>query len=161
MLQELLHEKIPIKDMLTILETITDIAPSVQNDITILTEQVRARLSRVITNIFKSEDGTLKLLTLGTATEQFLLNKLKDQASGKFLLLNTTEMQQLIEHVSAESMKILQRGIAPVILIVDPELRRPLSTKMEQFKIDIVVLSHAELDTNAKYEVLGTININF
>lgn len=70
-------------------------------------------------------------------------------------------MQQLIEHVSAESMKILQRGIAPVILIVDPELRRPLSTKMEQFKIDIVVLSHAELDTNAKYEVLGTININF
>ncbi|WP_281746885.1 flagellar biosynthesis protein FlhA [Helicobacter suis] len=160
-LQELLHEKIPIKDMLTILETITDIAPSVQNDIGILTEQVRARLSRVITNIFKSEDGTLKLLTLSTATEQFLLNKLKDQPSGKFLLLNATEMQQLIENVSAESMKILQRGIAPVILIVDPELRRPLSTKMEQFKIDIVVLSHAELDTNAKYEVLGTININF
>lgn len=160
-LQELLHEKIPIKDMLTILETITDIAPSVQNDITILTEQVRARLARVITNIFKSDDGVLKLLTLGTATEQHLLNKLKDQASGKFLLLNATEMQQLIEHISAESMKILQRGIAPVILIVDPELRRPLSTKMEQFKIDIVVLSHAELDTNAKYEVLGTININF
>ncbi|WP_163565689.1 flagellar biosynthesis protein FlhA [Helicobacter suis] len=160
-LQELLHEKIPIKDMLTILETITDIAPSVQNDVGILTEQVRARLSRVITNIFKSEDGTLKLLTLSTATEQFLLNKLKDQPSGKFLLLNATEMQQLIENVSAESMKILQRGIAPVILIVDPELRRPLSTKMEQFKIDIVVLSHAELDTNAKYEVLGTININF
>ncbi|PAF47396.1 flagellar biosynthesis protein FlhA [Helicobacter sp. 12S02634-8] len=160
-LQELLHEKIPIRDMLTILETITDIAPLVQNDVAIITEQVRAKLARVITNIFKSEDGSLKLLTLATNAEQYLLGKLKEQPSGKTLLLNANEMQKLIEAISEESMKVLQKGIAPVILIVDPELRRPLANKMEQFKLDLIVLSHAELDTNAKYEVLGNININF
>lgn len=160
-LQELLHEKIPIRDMLTILETITDIAPLVQNDVAIITEQVRAKLARVITNIFKSEDGNLKLLTLSTNSEQYLLGKLKEQPSGKTLLLNANEMQKLIETISEESMKVLQKGIAPVILIVDPELRRPLANKMEQFKLDLIVLSHAELDTNAKYEVLGNININF
>ncbi|WP_257874499.1 flagellar biosynthesis protein FlhA [Helicobacter sp. 11S03491-1] len=160
-LQELLHEKIPIKDMLTILETITDIAPIVQNDVAIITEQVRSKLARVITNIFKSEDGNLKLLTLSTNSEQYLLGKLKEQPSGKTLLLNTADMQKLIESISEESMKVLQKGIAPVILIVDPELRRALANKIEQFKLDLVVLSHAELDTNAKYEVLGNININF
>lgn len=160
-LQELLHEKIPIRDMLTILETITDVAPMVQNDVSIITEHVRSKLSRVITNIFKSEDGNLKLLTLATNSEQYLLGKLKEQPSGKTLLLNANDMQKLLEAISEESIKVLQKGIAPVILIVDPELRRPLANKVEQFKIDLVVLSHAELDTNAKYEVLGSININF
>ncbi|MCE3038295.1 flagellar biosynthesis protein FlhA [Helicobacter anatolicus] len=160
-LQELLHEKIPIKDMLTILETITDVAAPLQNDVALITEQVRAKLSRVITNIFKSDDGILKLITLSLDTEQYLLGKLREQPSGKTLLLNTNEMQKLVDTISQESMTILQKGIAPVILIVDPLLRRSLAAKLEQFKIDIVVLSHAELDMNTKYEVLGNININF
>lgn len=160
-LQELLHEKIPIRDMLTILETITDVAPVVQNDVAIITEQVRSKLSRVITNIFKSDDGNLKLLTLSTQTEQYLLGKLKEQPSGKSLLLNASDMQKLVDGVSEESMKVVQKGIAPVILIVDPELRRPLSARLEQFKLDLVILSHSELDMNGKYEVLGNININF
>ncbi|CBG39787.1 flagellar biosynthesis protein [Helicobacter mustelae] len=160
-LQELLHEKIPIKDMLTILETITDVAAPLQNDIALITEQVRAKLSRVITNLFKSDDGMLKLVTLSLDTEQYLLGKLREQPSGKMLLLNTTETQRLIDGISQESMQILQRGIAPVILIVDPLLRRALANKLEQFKIDVVVLSHAELDASAKYEVLGNIDINF
>lgn len=160
-LQELLHEKIPIKDMLTILETITDVAAPLQNDVALITEQVRSKLSRVITNIFKSEDGILKLVTLSLDTEQYLLGKIREQPSGKTLLLNTNEMQKLVDTISQESMLILQRGIAPVILIVDPLLRRSLAAKLEQFKIDVIVLSHAELDMNTKYEVLGNININF
>ena len=160
-LQELLHEKIPIKDMLTILETITDVATPLQNDVALITEQVRAKLSRVITNIFKGEDGILKLMTLSLDTEQHLLGKLREQPSGKTLLLNTIEMQKLLDTISEESMKILQKGVAPVILIVDPALRRALVSKLEQFKIDLVVLSHAELDVNTKYEVLGNIEINF
>ena len=161
-LQALLHEGIPIKDMLTILETITDIAPSVQNDVPIIVEQVRAKLSRVITNTFRSEDGNIKLVTLSQDSEHFLLGKLKDQHGNRLLLLNTNEMQKLIDAVEQESVKMLQRNITPVILVVDPQLRMPLSIKLEQFKLDsIVVLSHAEIDPNAPFEVLGTIDINF
>lgn len=161
-LQALLHEGIPIKDMLTILETITDIASSVQNDIPIIVEHVRAKLSRVITNTFKSEDGILKLVTLSQDSEQFLLGKLKDQHGNRMLLLNALEMQKLIDSVEQESVKILQRNITPVILVVDPQLRLPLSIKLEQFKLDsVVVLSHAEIDPNATFEVLGTIDVGF
>ncbi|RDU65982.1 flagellar biosynthesis protein FlhA [Helicobacter didelphidarum] len=161
-LQALLHEGIPIKDMLTILETITDIAPMVQNDVPTIVEHVRSKLARVITNVFKSEDGNLKLITLSQDSEHFLLGKLKDQHGSKFFLLNTSETQKLIDAVEQESVRIMQRNITPVILVVDPPLRLALSTKLEQFKLDsVVVLSHAEIDPNASFEVLGTIDVGF
>ncbi|WP_277641092.1 flagellar biosynthesis protein FlhA [Wolinella succinogenes] len=160
-LKALLHERIPIKDMLTILETIADVAPQVGGNLDVIVEQVRARLSRVITNVFKNEDGILKLLTLSTQTEQHLLNKVKDQQGRRQFLLSVNETNALIEGVSGEVQRVLQRGVVPVVIIVDPLLRKFLADKMEQFGLDVVVLSHAEIDTSAKFEVLGTITIPF
>ena len=51
-------------------------------------------------------------------------------------------------------------GIIPVIIIVDPMIRRPLAEIFERFNLDIIVLSHAEIDTNSKFEVLGNITIS-
>lgn len=160
-LKALLHERIPIKDMLTILETIADVAPQVGGNLDVIVEQVRARLSRVITTVFKNEDGILKLLTLSTQTEQHLLNKVKDQQGRRQFLLSVNETNALIEGVSGEVQRVLQRGVVPVVIIVDPLLRKFLADKMEQFGLDVVVLSHAEIDTSAKFEVLGTITIPF
>nr|WP_181882217.1 flagellar biosynthesis protein FlhA [Helicobacter aurati] len=161
-LQALLHEGIPIKDMLTILETITDIAPIVQNDIPIIVEHVRAKLARVITNVFKAEDGNFKFLTFSDASTEFLKSKLKDQHGNKILLLNTTEMQKLIDSVRQESLKLVQRNIAPVVLVVDSNIRASLSLQLEQFGVDsVVVLSHAEIDPNTSFEVMGIIDIPF
>ncbi|MGP1450988.1 MAG: flagellar biosynthesis protein FlhA [Wolinella sp.] len=160
-LKSLLHERIPIKDMLTILETISDVAPQVGGNVEIIVEQVRARLSRVITSVFRGDDSVLKLLTLSTQTEQHLLNKVKDTQGRRQVLLSVNETNALIEGVSGEVQRILQRGIVPVVIIVDPLLRKFMSEKMEQFGLDVVVLSHAEIDTSAKFEVLGTITIPF
>ncbi|MGE4399882.1 MAG: flagellar biosynthesis protein FlhA, partial [Campylobacterales bacterium] len=77
-LKQLLHEKIPIKDMLTIMESISDTAEYTKS-IDVLVEQVRARLARVITSLYKSDDGTIKLLTFNNETEQRLLDKTRDQ----------------------------------------------------------------------------------
>lgn len=160
-LKTLLHERIPIKDMLTILETVADVAPQVGGNLEVIVEQVRARLSRVITTVFRNEDGTLKLLTLSTQTEQHLLDKLKDNQGRRQILLSVNETNALIEGISGEVQQVLSRGIVPVVLIVDPLLRKFLAEKMEQFGLDVVVLSHAEIDTSAKFEVLGTITIPF
>jgi flagellar biosynthesis protein FlhA len=54
---------------------------------------------------------------------------------------------------------ILGRGIAPVILIVDPTLRRSIADIFKKFGLDVVVLSHAEIDSSAKFEVLANIEI--
>ena len=157
-LKQLLHEQIPIKDMVTILETIADVAEYTKN-VDIIVEQVRARLSRIITSLYRDENGTIRLLTLNTATEQVMLNHLRDNESGRQLLLNVGQINKVVETISQEAQKILQKGIAPVILIVDPLLRKPLAEIFERFGLDIVVLSHAEIDPNANFEVLGSIEI--
>lgn len=159
-LKSLLHEKIPIKDMITILETIADIAEYTKN-IDIIVEHVRSNLSRVITKLYESEDGTLKLVTFDTQTEQFLLSKLQQQGDNKQFLLTVSEMNKLVEEISNAAAEILNKGIAPVVLIVDPLIRKPLAEILERFGVDVVVLSHAEIDPNAKFEVLGSISINF
>ncbi|MEA2111527.1 MAG: flagellar biosynthesis protein FlhA [Campylobacterota bacterium] len=154
----LLHERIPLKDMLTILESIADIAEYTKN-VEIITEQVRSRLSRTITTMYKGEDGVIKLLTFDTASEQKLLEKSHEQDGVRNFLLNVGEINQLIQASSEKASEILQKGVSPVIVIVDPALRHPLSEIYERFGLDIVTLSHAEIDSNAKFEVLGSINI--
>ncbi len=159
-LKSLLHEKIPIKDMITILETIADVAEYTKN-VDVIVEHVRSALSRVITKLYESEDGTLKLITFDAATEQYLMNKLQKQGEQKQFLLTVAEMNKLVEEISNAAAEIVNKGIAPVVLIVDPLIRKPLAEILERFGVDVVVLSHAEIDPNAKFEVLGSISINF
>jgi flagellar biosynthesis protein FlhA len=159
-LKELLHEKIPIKDMITILETIADVSEITKN-IDIIVEHVRSKLSRVITSIYKDENGVLKLLTFDTNTEQFLLNKLQQNGDKRQFLLTVAEMNKVVEETSKSATSLLNQGVAPVIVIVDPLIRKSLSEIYERFGLDIVVLSHAEIDSTAKFEVLGAINIKF
>ncbi|WP_456471292.1 flagellar biosynthesis protein FlhA [Caminibacter sp.] len=159
-LKSLLHEKIPIKDMITILETIADIAEYTKNIDTIV-EHVRSALSRVITKLYESEDGTLKLITFDAPTEQYLMSKLKQQGEQKQFMLTVAEMNKLVEEVNNAAQEVVSQGIAPVVLIVDPLIRKPLAEILERFGVDVVVLSHAEIDPNAKFEVLGSISINF
>lgn len=156
-LKALLHEKVPIKDMLTILETVAELSERGVKDVTIITEYVRAKLSRVITNIFKSDDGALKILTFAAQSEQTLIDKLQDNGGVRQLMLNVNEANALIEATSANVSNVLQRGVAPAVVIVDPLIRKALAERFEQFGLDVVVLSHAEIDPTAQFEVMGTI----
>jgi len=157
-LKALLHEKIPLKDMLTILETIADIAEFTKN-VELITEQVRAKLSRVITQMYSSEDGVIRLLTFDTNTEQLLLQKSQEQDGVRNLMLNVGEINALIQATSTKAAEILQKGVSPVIIIVDPQLRRGVAEIFERFSLDVVTLSHAEIDSTATFEVLGSIAI--
>jgi len=157
-LKALLHEKIPLKDMLTILETIADIAEYTKN-VEIITEQVRAKLSRIITQMYSGPDGVVRLLTFDTASEQLMLEKSQERDGMRHLLLNVTEINALIQATSAKAAEMLQKGISPVVVIVDPQLRRGIAEILERFSLDIVTLSHAEIDSNATFEVMGSISI--
>ncbi|WP_321777837.1 flagellar biosynthesis protein FlhA [Sulfurimonas sp.] len=157
-LKSLLHEKIPLKDMLTILETIADIAEYTKN-VDFITEQVRAKLSRVITQMYSGEDGVIRLLTFDTASEQMMLEKSQEQDGVRNLLLSVTEINQLIQATSTKAHELLQKGVSPVVIIVDPGLRRGITEIFERFSLDVVTLSHAEIDSSATFEVMGSISI--
>jgi flagellar biosynthesis protein FlhA len=157
-LKALLHEKIPLKDMLSILETIADIAEYTKN-VDLITEQVRAKLSRIITQMYASEDGVIRLLTFDTASEQLMLNKSKEQDGTRNLMLNVGEINALIQATSNKASELLQKGVSPVVIIVDPQLRRGVAEIFERFSLDVVTLSHAEIDSSATFEVMGSISI--
>ena len=157
-LKALLHEKIPLKDMLTILETIADIAEYTKN-VDLITEHVRAKLSRVITQMYAGGDGIIRLLTFDTQTEQLLLQKSQEQDGVRNLMLNVGEINALIQATSQKATEVLQKGISPVIIIVDPQIRRSVAEIFERFSLDVVTLSHAEIDASATFEVMGSIAI--
>ena len=158
-LKALLHEKIPLKDMLTILETIADIAEYTKN-VDIITEQVRAKLSRIITQMYSGDDGVIRLLTFDTSSEQLMLEKSKERDGTRTLALNVGEINALVQATSAKAAEVLQKGISPVVIIVDPQLRRGVAEIFERFSLDVVTLSHAEIDSSATFEVMGSISIN-
>ncbi|QOY51222.1 flagellar biosynthesis protein FlhA [Candidatus Sulfurimonas baltica] len=158
-LKALLHEKIPLKDMLTILETIADIAEFTKN-VDVITEQVRARLSRIITKMYSSEDGVIRLLTFDTSSEQLMLEKSQEQDGTRNLLLNVGEINALVQATSAKAAEMLQKGVSPVVIIVDPQLRKGIAEIFERFSLDVVTLSHAEIDSSATFEVMGSISIS-
>jgi len=155
----LLHERVPLKDMITILETVADVAEYTKS-VDIITEHVRAKLSRIITQAYTSPDGIIRLLTFDAMSEQKLLEKSTERDGIKQLLLNVGEINNLIQATSQKATEFLQRGVSPIIVIVDPKLRRPLAEIYERFSLEIVTLSHAEIDSNAKFEVLGSITLN-
>lgn len=157
-LKALLHEKIPLKDMLTILETIADIAEYTKN-VDVITEQVRAKLSRIITQMYSSDDGVIRLLTFDTKSEQMMLEKSKEQDGRRSLLLNVGEINALIQATSAKAAELLQKGVSPVVIIVDPQIRRGIAEIFERFSLDVVTLSHAEIDSSATFEVMGSISM--
>ena len=157
-LKALLREKIPLKDMLSILETIADIAEFTKN-VDVITEQVRAKLSRIITQMYSGDDGVIRLLTFDTESEQMMLEKSVEQEGNRNLMLNVGEINALIQATSTKAAELLQKGVSPVVIIVDPGLRRGLAEIFERFSLDVVTLSHAEIDSSATFEVMGSISI--
>jgi flagellar biosynthesis protein FlhA len=155
----LLHERVPLKDMITILETIADVSEYTKN-VDVITEHVRSKLSRIITQAYTGADGIIKLLTFDAMSEQRLLEKSQEHDGIKQLMLNVGEINALIQATSEKASELLQKGVSPIVIIVDPKLRRPLAEIYERFNLEIVVLSHAEIDSSAKFEVLGSITLD-
>lgn len=160
-LKELLHEQLPIKDMLSIAEAIADGYPAYKGDLPTLTEYVRACLKRMITHNFQSDDGILRYFILSPALEQFLLERLPDQQKiGQRLRLSPTESQNLLDALNVSLQKGASMGAVPTIIGGTPMvLRKPLAIFIEQYGLsrNMIVLSTAEIDYQSKYEILGTV----
>jgi len=157
--KDLLHEKIPIIDMLTILEALADIAEHTKTP-EILLEHVRSKLYRLITNKFTSSDGKLHIITLHSELEQNLMNKLQEQHGVTNLMLSIGEINNIVIKTSELLENLQNMGKKDIVMVVDPLLRKRLSEIFEKFGIDLPVLSHAELDTNAEFVIEATLEVN-
>lgn len=160
-LKSLLKDQIPIKDMLTILEALTDVA-EVSKSFDAVMEHTRAALARVITNLYVDEKGNLSIYLLDTAASAKLLELLQfDNQKGEYrLLINVNQTEALINALKAELANVSNTRIKPFILCVEPSLRKVLAKICSDFGIKIIVLSFAEIAENTNFETEGVIKVD-
>ena len=154
--KDLLHEKIPIVDMLTIIEAVADIAEFTKAP-EILLEHVRAKLYRLITQKFKDTDGVLHIITLKPELEQQFIGKLQEHHGVSQLMLSIAEINNLVTKTKQLLDKVEAKGFSKICMVVDPVLRKRMSEIYEKFGLHVSVLSHAELDSKANFSIEGTL----
>ena len=154
--KDLLHEGVPLVDMITVLESVSDIAELTKSP-EILLEHVRSKLYRLITNKYTAADGAIHIITIKSELEQDFISKLQEQHGVSQLLLSIGEINKLVTSTRDLVTSIEDKGIAPIAMIVDPSLRRRVAEIFEKFGLNVAVLSHAELDAKAEFTIEGTL----
>ena len=157
-LQNLLRERVSIRDLLTICEALADYA-SLTKDPDVLTEYVRQKLAPAILTAYTDDKGTLALLTLSTQAEDLIRESLQKGEQGTYLTLEPNLAQRLLDAIQEKAEKASADGFHPIILC-NALIRRHLRGLLARFMPQIVVLSHSELTTQVKIKSLGTIEIN-
>lgn len=153
-LTSLLKEGIPIKDMETILETITD-AAAAGSDITNVIEQVRMALKRTITRKFCT-GGQMRVLTLDANLEKQMVESMAKSEQGIYLALSPDVMQHVIEQIGEELKKFSELSQDPVIL-TSQVIRVYVYRMLEPFYPGIYVLSFNEISSNIQIQAVGNI----
>jgi flagellar biosynthesis protein FlhA len=156
-LVKLLREKISIRDLVTILETLADYAPYTK-DPNVLTEYVRQALSRQITQQFASQGGPLKVITIGPSVEKKIAEAVQQTDHGSYLALDPASSQMIYQKLAEQTNKLAQSGQQPVIL-ASPTIRMYVRQLLERTMQDIPVLSYSELEPNVEIQSMGVVNL--
>jgi flagellar biosynthesis protein FlhA len=156
-LQNLLRERVSVRDFLTILETLADYAP-LSKDPEILTEYVRQKLARSILRQYENAEGVLSIVSLDPQIEDLLREKIQRGDQGTYLALEPNLAQRILRSVHQALDRLAQVNIQPVLLC-SPLVRRHLKKLLDRFLPQVVVLSHSELTSQAKIQSLGTVSL--
>ncbi len=156
-LQNLLDERISIRDLLTIVETLADCAV-LTKDPDLLTEYVRNKLSRSIISPHIGEDGYLNLITMSEDVEEILLKGIQKTEHGSYLSVDPGIADSIITSIKAETEKAMSKNIQP-ILLTSPVIRRHLRKMVEYFVPSLMVLSQSELLTDIGFKSIGKVKL--
>jgi flagellar biosynthesis protein FlhA len=149
-LGNLLRERVPIRDMRTILETVADYAPSVKDTDT-LTEYVRQALARTITRQHQGADGVLTVISLDPALDQQLAGSIQAHAQGSYLSIAPGLAQRVLAAVKQAVERAIARGVQPVLLC-SPALRPHLRRMVERELAAVPVLSLNEVEGQVRVQ---------
>ena len=155
-LNNLLKEGVPIKDMETILATIVDSIP-VTRDIDVITENIRIALKRTITRMF-CDGGQMKVLTLDADLEKNIISSMAKGEQGVYLALSPDVMQSVIGQMGEHIKKFSDLNQKPVVL-TSQVVRLYFYRLIEQFYPNVYVLSFNEIANNIQIQAVGNITV--
>ena len=152
-LQNLLHEQVSVRNLVSILETIGDFA-GVTKDLTYITEKIRQALGRQISLQYGGDEKTLQVITLAPEWENQIIQARLDTASGPVAALEP-QLQELWTQGFAQIVVDVQnRGFLPIVLC--SEAARVLVRSLcEREGADVAVLSTLEVVREVKLEVIA------
>lgn len=153
-LQNLLIEKVSIRDLRTILETLTERAGTTQNP-TELTMFVRAALGRSIIQAIVGTDEELKVITLEPSLEQLLLQASQGAPEGQ-LAIEPGLAERLHTTLKEESQKV-EMGGQSAVLLVAPQIRAQLARLFRFSLPSLSVLAYSEVPENRKISVVASV----
>ncbi len=157
-LQRLLRERVSVRDLLTILEVLTDYA-ALTKDPDILVEYVRQGLARSITNQYLEATGALYVLSLDPKLEEAIAEAIERTEQGAYLALDPRTVERLVRKLreAAERCAALNHQ---AILLTTPGVRGPLRRVIECFLPDLTVLSHGEVVPHVTVHSVGVVSLD-
>ena len=156
-LKNLLREKIPIRNLVNILETIADYANQ-SKDPDILTEYVRSGLQETITDLLKQDDGSIIVATLHPGLEDHLVQAVKSGSGlSQNMGLPPNQVNSLFQDLAEKVDLMSAQGATPVVL-VSPLIRRHLKRFVETIFPNVAVVSFSELTMDTELKSVGTVS---
>ncbi|MGC7845538.1 flagellar biosynthesis protein FlhA [Desulforudis sp. 1088] len=157
-LQNLLKEGVPIRDLVGILEVLADGA-RVNRDVDFLTESVRQALARTISLQYADENKKLPAITLHPRLEQAITESIQLTSFGNYPLLEPQAAQRAAKAIVSAVEEAGRRGVVPVVLC-SGRIRLPLRRFLDHHGVTVPVLALAEVSNLVELEVLGTVMWN-
>lgn len=156
-LKNLLKEKIPVRNLVIILETLADYA-AITKDADTLTEYVRISMADTITNVFKNGKSDIAVTTFDSRLEDQIMDVIKEgKGNSRNLGLTPTQVNTLFKSIGKNIEKMVLDNRRPAIL-VSPQIRRYVRSFIEPVLPDVSVLSFSELTSDTNLNTVGSIN---
>jgi flagellar biosynthesis protein FlhA len=155
-LQMLLREQVPIRQLGPILETLGDYAPRIKDPI-LLTEYVRHRLARTICTRYRDKEDRLHVVTLDPALEDRVRAGFDHNEHGLFIRMSPQAVELLCRLISREVERLVTAGHPPLVL-VSPQIRAALKQMTASHLPQLVVLSYNEITRDTKIESLALVS---
>ncbi len=156
-LQNLLAERIPVRDFLTILETLADWAPVVK-DVGMLTEYVRESLARTITKIYQTDEGDIPVITLDPLIEKELADAVQQTEQGSFVSMDPGIVQRIM-HSLSETLEVFAGSNYQPVVLCSARIRSHFKKLVDRFIPDLAVLSFNDILSNVQIRSLGTVGL--
>jgi len=154
-MSNLLRERVSIRDMVTILEVLADLAVTTK-EIDRLTEHVRQALARQILQPLVGKDKVLPVLTLEPQVEQQILDSIQPSDYGTYLSLDPRVLQDLLQSLTREVEKMMLKGFSPIVVCA-PIVRINLKRVTERQLPQLIVLSYNELVHGIQVQAVGMV----
>ena len=156
-LGNLLRERVPIRDMRTILETLADYAP-ITKDADSLTEMVRQSLARTITRQYQTPDRTLPVINIDPRLDQQMTTAIQQTPQGAYMALDPLIAQRIFSAVRQAVERVTLRETVPVLLC-SPGIRPHLRRLLERMFPSMPVLSANEIIPQVQLKSLETVRL--